>query len=284
MKRKFKKALALGLISLISIASLVGCQSKTKETQGDAKVEEKKTITMGSSPGPYDVLFQEAVKPILEKKGYTIKTVDFSKFQMNNTALAEGSVDFNVSQHSAYMKTFNKEKNANLVALTPIPTVPAGLFSANHKLLDEVKKGSKVAIPQDPSNCARGLALLQKAGWIKLKEGIELTKVTLNDVAENKKDIEIVPMDSSQIPRVLKDVDFGVLPGSVVYASKVDPKTSLLAEDVLKDLQLVLVVNGKNKDAEWAKAIADAYRSDEFKTYMKEHNKDNYWFIPDEIK
>lgn len=282
MKKIVKRILALGIISVISVAALVGCGNKSEETS--AKADEKKTIKLGSSPGPYDILFLDAIKPILEKKGYTVEKVDFSQFQMNNTALAEGEVDFNLSQHTAYMKTFNKDKGTNLVDLTPIPTVPAGLFSDKHKSLNEVKKGSKVAIPKDPSNLARGLAVLQKAGWIKIKDNVELVKATLDDIAENSKGIEIVTMDSSQIPRVLSEIDYGVLPGSVVYASKVDPKKSLISEDVLKDLQLAVVVDGKNKDAEWAKAIVDAYKSDEFKKYMEEHNKDNYWFIPDELK
>ncbi|KMT22413.1 MetQ/NlpA family ABC transporter substrate-binding protein [Clostridium cylindrosporum] len=285
MKRIVKKAIAAMLIGAISIVGFVSCQKKAEvSSTGGEKKTEKKTIKLGSSPGPYDVLFKDAVKPILEAKGYTVESIDFSELQLSNVAISEGSVDFNVSQHSAYMNVFNKNKGTNLAALTPIPTVPAGIFSDKHASLNDVKSGAKVAVPQDSSNTARALALLQKAGWIKLKEGVQLIKATTNDIVENKHKLEIIPMDSTQIPRVLSDVDFAIIPGSVVYASKLDPKKTLLSEDVLKELQLVVVVDEKNKDAQWAKDIKDAYLSDEFKEYMKEHNKDNYWFIPDELK
>lgn len=282
MKKVIKRILALGLISVFSVAALVGCKGKTEETS--AKVDEKKVIKLGSSPGPYSELFVDAVKPILEKKGYKIEEQNFSELQLANVAISEGSVDFNVSQHSAYMNTFNKDKGGNLTAITPIPTVPTGLFSKKHKSLNDIKNGAVVAVPQDASNTARALLLLQKAGLIKLKDGVEPIKTTLNDITENNHKLEIKPMDSTHIPRVLEEVDFGVIPGAAVYASKIDAKTSLISEDVLKDLQLVVAVDAKNKDAKWAKAIVDAYKSDEFKKYMEEHNKDNYWFIPDELK
>ena len=91
-------------------------------------------------------------------------------------------------------------------------------------------------------------------------------------------------MDSAQIPRSLKELDYGVIPGSIVYSSNMDPSTKLLSEDVLKHLELVAVVDKSNKDAEWAKAVTAAYQSDEFKSYLKKHNKDDYWFIPEELK
>lgn len=291
MKNAFKKFITVSLVAVLSIVVFTACKSgdgaketaKVEDKKDEAK-EEKKELTLGTSPGPYDVLFIDAIKPILEKKGYTIKTIDFAELQLSNIAISEGSVDFNASQHTAYMNNFNKNKNTNLAAVTYIPTVPAGIFSSKHKSLDAVKKGSKIAVPQDPSNTARALALLQKAGWIKLKDGVELIKATKNDIVENKNNIEITEMDSLQIPRNLDEFDFAVLPGSIVYSAKIDAKTSLLSEDVLKELQLVLTVDGKNKDSKWAKDIAEAYKSKEFKEYMNEHNKDNYWFIPDELK
>lgn len=282
MNKFIKKILPLALIGVISLVGFASCKSndEKKTTKQEGKDVEKKTLKLGAYSGPYDDLFRDAIKPILEKKGYKIEEVDFSDFKLSDVALKEGSVDFNVSQHSAYMKAFNENENANLTALTQIPTVPTGIFSEKHTSLDTISKGAKVAIPQDPSNAARGFALLQKAGWIKLKDNIELMKATVNDVEENKHDIEFIEMDSRQIPRSLGDIDYAVIPGSIVYNSKMDAKKSLLAEDVLDDLMLVFVVDEKNKDAKWAKDIKDAYNSDEFKAYMEKNNKDNYWVIP----
>ena len=117
-KSKFLVVTVLALFLLI----LTAC-GKTS-TEG----EEKTKIKVGTSPGPYSELFLEAVKPILEEKGYTIERTDFTELLQADIALTEGSVDLNVDQHTAYMENFNAEKGAKLTKLTPIPTVPAGIF------------------------------------------------------------------------------------------------------------------------------------------------------------
>ena len=281
MKNKnIKRLLSLFTIGVLVLGS-VGCGNakKSEETNKD-----KKELTIGVSPGPYNVLFDDAIKPILEKEGYTIKEIEFSDLLQSEVALTEGSVDFNVAQHTAYAENYNKENKGDLTPIVHIPTVPAGIFSENHKSLDDVKKGSKVAIPKDPSNAARAFRLLEKAGWIKLKKDANPTTLTTNDIEENVYGIEIIEMESSQIPRALQDLDFGILPGSVVYLASMDPEKSILSEDVSENLELVVVVSEKNKDSKWAKAIVDAYKSDEFKAYMDEHNKNNYWYIPEELR
>lgn len=282
MKKNFLYKALIGLTIGALAIGMVGCGSAADKT--DATNTEKKSITIGVSPGPYNELFDKAVKPILEKEGYEIKGVEFSDLLQSEVALTEGSVDFNVSQHTAYANNYNKEKNGDLVPIVHIPTVPAGLFSNKHNSLGEVKQGSKVAIPKDPSNAARAFRVLAKAGWIKLKENANPTTLTINDISENVYGIEILEMESTQIPRALDDLDYAVIPGSVVYSSKMDAEKSLLSEDVSKDLELVVVVSEKNKDSKWAKDIVAAYKSDEFKKYLEENNKNNYWFIPDELK
>ncbi|MEH6944594.1 MetQ/NlpA family ABC transporter substrate-binding protein [Bacillus sp. JJ722] len=268
----------ISLLALLTVF-LIGCG---KETSSERK--EKKKIIVATSPGPYSELFLKAVKPILEEKGYTIEDKQFTELLQADVALSEGEVDLNVDQHSAYMNTFNENKNANLVSLTPVPTVPAAIFPGRKTSLDHVKKGDAIGIPNDPSNAARGYALLQKAKLIKLKDGIELVKATAEDVVENPYHLKIVEMDSATIPRSLTDLDYGVIPGSIVYASKLDPELSLLAEDVLEKFELVAVVNEANKDTKWAKDVIAAYQSKEFKKYMDENNKHGYWYIPDELK
>lgn len=273
------KKFNLFILLIVFSVFLVACSSSDS-----GEGEEKTTITVGTSPGPYSELFLDAIKPILEDQGYTIETVDFTELLQADIALQEGSIDLNVDQHTAYYTNFNNERDANLVGITPIPTVPTGIYPGRKDSLDDVAEGDIVAIPQDPSNAARAYALLQKAGWITLEEGIELVQATQNHIVENVHRIEIREMDSAQIPRALEDIDYAVIPGSIVYASGIDASTSLLHEDILKDLELVAVVDEKNKDTEWAQAVVEAYRSDEFKAYMEEHNQDGYWFIPEEIR
>lgn len=283
MKKNLFINIIIGLTAGAFALGLAGCGSSISSSAKSTETE-KKALTIGISPGPYSELFNDAVKPILENNGYEIKAINFSELRQADVALTEGSVDFNVDQHTAYANNFNKETDGKLTPITPIPTVPAGIFSNKHTSIDQVAKGQKVAIPKDPSNTARAFRLLKKAGWIKLKEDANPATLTINDVSENTYNLDITLMDSAQIPRALDDIDFAVIPGSMVYASKIDPSKSLLSEDVSKELQLQVVVDEKNKDSKWAKDIIEAYKSKEFKDYMAEHNKNNYWFIPDEIK
>ncbi len=267
------------LLILLIMGILAACGSGTVDES-----DEKTTIKVGTSPGPYSELFIDAVQPILEDEGYTIEVQSFQELLQADVALYEGSIDVNVDQHTAYFENFNEEQGANLTKITPIPTVPTGIYPGRKTSLDDVKAGDLVAIPNDPSNAARAYAILQKAGFITLDEDVELVKVTEEDIIDNVEDIEIQEMDSAQIPRALEDIDYGVIPGSIVYASGLDASTSLLQEDILKDLELVAVINKEDEDSDWAQAIKTAYASDEFKDYMKEHNKDGYWFIPEEIR
>ncbi|BBM43585.1 lipoprotein 28 [Leptotrichia wadei] len=273
MKRK-----SLVIITLLSVFFLIiGCGKKTegnKTNSGD-----KKVIKYGKASGPYTVLFEKAIIPILEKKGYKFEVVEFSDLLQNDTALNEGDIDVNVEQHTAYMNNFNDSQKGNLVALSPIPTVPAGIFSSKHKSLNELKDGAKIAIPSDASNAARGYNLLQKAGWIKLNENINVAKATQKDIKENTHKLEIVEMDSANIPRSLDDFDYAVIPGSIVYSAGINPSTVLLQEDILNHLLLQVVVKKGNENSNWAKAIVEAYHSDEFKKYMEQNNK-GLWFIP----
>lgn len=278
MKKRF---LSIALI-LTGVAVITAC-GKNEKTASDTK-KEATIIRVGTSPGPYSELFLDAVKPILEKEGYQIKETQFTELIQADVALTEGTIDLNVDQHTAYLNNFNENKGTQLVGITAIPTVPAGLFPGKRSTLDEVEKGDKIGIPDDASNTARAFNLLQKAGWIKLKAGIDPVKATKEDIEDNPKNLELVQMSSAQIPRSLADLDYAVIPGSIVYSAKLDPKDSLLSEDVLKNYELVATVDKKNQASYWAKAVVNAYHSDEFKKYLKEHNQGDYWFIPKELQ
>lgn len=281
--KKFKNSIIVVSVLALVVGIATGCGKQTDAKTGNEEAT-KKVITVGVSQGPYNVLFDEAVKPILEKQGYTVKSVEFQDLLQSEIALSNNEVDFNVAQHTAYAENFNKSQKGSLVGITQIPTVPAGIFSATKTSLDQIKEGAKIAIPNDASNTARAYALLQKAGWIKLKTDVDLLKASKDDVIENPLNLELTEMDSLNIPRALVDFDFAVITGSIVYNAKIDTSTVLLQEDIQDDLMLVVVVNEENKDSEWARAIVDAYRSDEFKEYMDKNNTDNFWTIPEELK
>ncbi len=243
-----------------------------------------KTVVMGVSPGPYDELFDAAILPILEKEGYKIEHVNFSALLEANIAMTENAVDAVVSQHAGFMKVFNDQRGSDLIAIQKIPTVPAGIFSNKFNKLDQIQNGMTILIPQDASNAARAYGLLQKVGWITLKPNTDLMRASKNDIVTNPYNLNIKEMDSSLIPRVLDDADFAVIPGSIVWLGKLDPSRVLAQETLLDDLYLQVVIRAENRDKPWAKAIIDAYNSDDFKNYMKQNNQNNYWILPPELR
>lgn len=266
--KKFVSLLLVGLLFL------TGCQGSSKSS------DDQKIITYGKAAGPYTVLFEDAIIPILKKEGYKFKCVEFSDLLQNDTALNDGDIDVNVEQHTAYMKNFNKEQEGDLVALTPIPTVPAGIFSNTHKSLDEIKKGAKIAVPNDAANTSRAYVLLQKAGWIQLDEKANLSTVTQDDIVKNPYGLQFTEMDSTMIPRSLDEFDYAVITGSIVYSAGIDASSALLQEDVLDHLLLQVVVKKENKNKKWAKDIVKAYHSKEFKEYLDKNNK-GLWYVPE---
>lgn len=165
------------------------------------------------------------------------------------------------------------------MALTPIPTVPAGLYPGRKHDLKQLADGDSIAVPNDASNTARAYALLQKAGWIKLNPAKDLSKVTQQDITENPHHLKFTEMKSLTIPGVRNDFDYIMITGSIVYNAKIDPKTALLTEDVLPHLLLQLVVQEKNKDTQWAKDLVAAYHSRELKEYLDKNNN-GLWYIP----
>lgn len=273
-----KKKFSLAILALSTLV-LTACGGN----DSDGAAAAKENIIVGTSPGPYSELFIDDIVPILEDKGYTVEAVEFSDLRSADVALQEGAVDVNVDQHTAYMDNFNTEADASLVAITPIPTVPTGMYSEKRASIEEVQDGDQVGIPDDASNAARALLLLEKAGWITLDESVEAMQTTTSNIVENPHQLEIVEMSSAQIPRSLDDLDYGIIPGSMLYAAGMSSNDSLLNEDILPHLILHAVVDEQNAETEWANAIVEAYRSDEFLERMEEVNTDNYWFIPEEL-
>lgn len=280
MKHRFtklhKNILVLSILSFLFL--LTACDNSSKQ----ANNQTKKEISMGVSPGPYNELFKDAVKPILESEGYKVKLVSFPHLLESDVALSEGSIDLTVAQHTAYMNVFNTQRKANLKPVVHVPSVPAAIFSNKYNSLQQVFKGAKVAIPQDASNAARSYNLLEKAGWIKLKPNTNPIIVSKNDIEQNIAGINIIEMDSANIPRVMNDLDFAIIPGSIVYSANIDPNKALLLETIIPDLEIMVVVNAGNENSQWAQDVKRIYQSQQFKDYMQAHNQNGYWVMPQE--
>lgn len=278
MKKLGKRLAVLG-IAVLAAALAAGCGKKESSSAGG----EKKELTYAKGSGPYTILFEEHIIPILEKQGYTFKVSELS-LQYADEAIADGDVDFSVEQHIAYMNAFNKSYNSNLVALTPIPTVPASIFSETHSSLDEISNGMKIAVPQDEGNMARAFVMLQDIGWIKLKEGTDYATASPEDVAENPYNLEFLDIATNIIATTLADYDYGIITGSIVYNAGIDPSTALFNENLTEKFWLQVVVKDADKDTQWAKDIVEAYQSKEFTDWLKANNESEYrnlWSIPE---
>ena len=277
--RKFGKRLAVIGLAVLTAVLAAGCGKKENSSAG----EEKKELTYAKGSGPYTILFEEHIIPILEKQGYTFKVSELS-LQYADEAIADGDVDFSVEQHIAYMNAFNKSYNSNLVALTPIPTVPASIFSETHSSLDEISDGMKIAVPQDEGNMARAFVMLQDIGWIKLKEGTDYATASPEDVAENPYNLEFLDIATNIIATTLADYDYGIITGSIVYNAGIDPSTALFSENLTDNFWLQVVVKDADKETQWAKDIVAAYQSKEFTDWLKANNESEYrnlWSIPE---
>ncbi|MGN0894800.1 MAG: MetQ/NlpA family ABC transporter substrate-binding protein [Succinivibrio sp.] len=264
---KFKILSALAIAGILSINS------------ASAFDKDHPVLKFSKSQGPYSELFISGVQPILEKEGYKIEAVDMSDLLQADLALNEGEVDFNVEQHTAYANNFNATQDGHLVTLTPIPTVPAGIYPGAKSNLAEVSDGDVIAVPNDASNTARAYNILAKLGWIELDKNVDPSKVTKENIVKNPRNLEFVEMKSLNIPAVASDFAFVVITGSIVYNAKIDPSTVLAQEDVAEHLLLQLVVHEKNKDSIWAQDIKNAYQSAEFKSYLDKNNN-GLWFVP----
>ena len=279
MKKIFAILLALSLL----LAATAFAENEVIKT-------DKTLIKYSKSQGPYTELFEAAIIPILEAQGYTFEAVETSELLVADQFLQNGEVDVNVEQHTAYANNFNANNGGDLTPISVIPTVPAAIYSANHATLDEVADGFTVAIPNDASNTARCLAILQKIGWIKLDDKVEISQVTVDDVVENPYNLELIEQKSLTIPAAIQDYDYVVITGSIVYNAKVNESYPALAqEDILDHLILQVVVKAENVNTDWAQAIVAAYHSDEFKAYLeKENAPDGFWkglwWIPDDLK
>ena len=137
----------------------------------------KKQLVIGGTAGSNIDQLQAGIVPLLQKKGYKVKLVEFNDYVQPNLALADGSLDANFFQHEVYFNQFKGDRKLDLTALVQGPIAPMGVYSKQRKSLAELKEGDRIALPNDPSNLARGLLLLQQAGLVKLKPGVNLMHV-----------------------------------------------------------------------------------------------------------
>ena len=256
---KLKKILTIAFTALLAI-SLTACGASNSNSNSG----EKKEVKIGATSGPYADMVNKAIKPLLEKKGYSVKVTEFSDYIQPNKALNSGELDANLFQHKIYMKKFAEQNNMDLTALVPVPTAPMGLYSDKVKDLKDLPDGAEVTLPNDPSNAARAYALLAAADLIKIKPDTDILKITKNDVIENPKNLKFTELEAGQLARSLSSTTLSAVPGNFALAAKFDLTKALKLEKMNENNRNNIVVTTANKDSQLSKDLIEIVQSKEF--------------------
>ena len=258
-----KKFLALAVVAALALcaALLAGCSGS----------KDDKTITVAASPTPHAQILNDAVKSQLEKKGYTLEVKEFTDYVQPNTVTEEGEVDANYFQHGPYLENFNAEKGTHLVSVANVHFEPMGIYAGKTASLADLPDGAVVAVPNDATNEARALLLLQDQGLIELAEGAGIN-ATPKDIVSNPKNLSIRELEAAAVPTVLADVNIAVINGN--YAQGANLKVSdAIASETAESLAAqtyanILVVKEGNQDSEKTKALVEAINSAEVRDYI----------------
>lgn len=227
-------------------------------------MNENKAMKIGVTAGPH-ALIMEMVKKEAKKKGLNIDVIEFNDFVLPNIVLAEGDLDANSYQHQPYLDNQNQQKGFKLVTIAKTILMPMGIYSHKIKKIADLKDGAKVGIPNDPSNGARALKLLETAGLIKLKS-IEMP--TILDITENPKNLDIVELEAPQVLRSLDDLDCAVTNTDWIMLANMDPQSALLHENKDSPYANIIVVKESRKDEADFKTLVETYHSQPVKDYI----------------
>ncbi|MGE7671974.1 MetQ/NlpA family ABC transporter substrate-binding protein [Lysinibacillus sp. NPDC094403] len=267
MKKKNK--ILLGLASLTLVAALVGCG--TKEDSKSKAINENK-IVVGVTSGPHEQIAEAAAK-VAKENGLEVELKTFSDYVLPNTSLAEGDLDANSYQHKPFLDTFNKDHNTDLVPVGKTILTPMGIYSKKYKSFDEIPDGATFGLPNDPTNGARALFVLQEAGIIKLKDRADLT-ASIRDVEENKKNLKFIELEAAQIPKQLSEVDVAAINTNFALDAGINPKKdSIFLESTNSPYVNYIAVRAENKDDPTIKKFVEAYQSEEVRKFIEEEFK-----------
>lgn len=243
-----------------------GEQAETEAASGELK-----KIVIGASPAPHAEILRAAAD-VLVQKGYELDIKEYVDYIQPNLALESGDLDANYFQHLPYLESFNEENGTKLVSAASIHYEPFGIYAGKTKSLEELGDGATVAVPNDTSNEARALLLLEAQGLIKLKDGAGLT-ATKNDIVENPKNIKLYEVEAAQIPRSIEDVDVAVINGNYAIDAGFKVSDALAVEDSQSVAattygNVIAVQEGKEND-EGIQALIEALKSDEVKAFIE---------------
>jgi D-methionine transport system substrate-binding protein len=263
------------IVSLMSIFAFILTACGGDEVNNNSnKSTNIKVITVAASPTPHAEILNN-VKDNLLKKGIELKIVTFDDYVQPNIVVDQGSdIIANYTQHEPYLKSFNKEKGTHLVVAGKIHYEPFGIYPGISKSFDDLNPSSSIAIPNDTTNEARALLLLQDNGLIKLKDGAGLT-ATILDIVENKKNIKLVELDAAQIARVKNEFDMVVLNGNYALNAGFNVNRDAIAyeksnSEAAKTYVNIIAVKQGNENNSLVKSLVEELRSESTKQFIKD--------------
>lgn len=291
------KKISLVLTAALAAGALAGCGSSTTATTAAAAAAETTaaaeettaageettaaaeenaesvSIKIGATPSPHAEIL-EAAKDALAAKGVNIEIVEYNDYVQPNLATENGEIDANYFQHQPYLDDFNAENDTHLVSVGTIHYEPFGIYAGKSTDLSAIADGAQIAVPNDTTNEARALQLLQANGIITLKDGAGLT-ATKQDIVENPHNVEILEVEAAQIPRSVDSVDFACMNGNYAIEAGFKPSDALAQEasdsEAAQTYGNVVVVKEDNKDAAWAKTLVEVLKSQEIKDFITEN-------------
>ncbi len=292
-----KRGMTIVAATVLTAGLLAGCGAKTTEaeqtsaqetsqsadtTTQDAtaesttQVESKGTITVAATSVPHAEILAQA-KPILAAQGWDLQVTEFTDYVQPNEVVESGDMDANYFQHQPYLDSFNQEKGTHLVSVAKIHYEPLGIYPGTEKDLSNVSEGAEIAIPNDTTNEARALLLLQDNGLITLNDGVGIT-ATVNDIKDNPKNIKFVELEAAQIARVLPEVAFAVLNGNYALEAGLSATDDALVtetsdSEAAKTYANIIVVKEGNENNEGVKALVEVLKSDAIKQYITDNYK-----------
>lgn len=274
-----KKKIIAALLCVGLVASLVvGCGSKEEKSESaetestseeSTSTEDEKVIKVGASVTPHAEILKE-IEGKIEEKGYELEIVEYNDYVLPNTALEAGDLDANYFQHQPYLDDFNEENGTHIVGVANVHFEPMGIYAGKTASLDELKDGAVVAVPNDATNEARALLLLEANGLIKLKEGAGVA-ATVVDIEENPLNLEIKELEAAQVAKSIQDVDVAAINGN--YAVEADLTDQILATEAADSLAAqtyanIIAVKEGNEETEKTKVLVESILSDDVKEFI----------------
>lgn len=272
-----KKGLALLLATVFCVAAVTGCGSSTNETKANTSAETKAEgetvkLTVAASPTPHAEILA-AAKDLLAEKGIELEVTEFTDYVQPNLVVDAGDIDANYFQHFPYLANFNEEQGTTLVSAASIHYEPLGIYPGKSNDLANIPEGAEIAVPNDATNEARALMLLEANGIITLKEGAGLN-ATKNDIAENPYNVEIVEMEAAQVARAAADADFVVLNGNYALQAGFSVEEDALAKEeadseAAQTYANIIAVREGDENREEIQTLIEVLKSDEIKSYIE---------------